>query len=88
MHLLFLRAQGQDREIALGILAALEEQLPQDTELITVRAADVERARVTVPGDDSRETGECRPFGACGDLQRSACTHCDRHATGRTPGGA
>ena len=39
MHLLFLRAQGQDRERALGILAALEEQLPQDTELITVRAA-------------------------------------------------
>jgi len=41
MHLLFLRAQTQDRERALEILAALEEQLPQDTELITIRAAQI-----------------------------------------------
>lgn len=41
MQMLFLRAQTQDRERALEILEALEEQLPQDTELITVRAAQI-----------------------------------------------
>jgi tetratricopeptide (TPR) repeat protein len=38
MRLLFSRAHAQDREKALGILAALEKQLPQDTELMTIRA--------------------------------------------------
>jgi tetratricopeptide (TPR) repeat protein len=43
MQLLFLRGQPPDRERALGILAALEEQRPQDVELITVRAAQMLR---------------------------------------------
>ena len=38
MKLLFMRARGRDRERGLGILAALEKQLPQDPELMTVRA--------------------------------------------------
>lgn len=38
MRLLFRRAHAQDRERALAILTALEEQLPQDVELMTVRA--------------------------------------------------
>jgi len=41
MQMLFLRAQTQDRERALENLAALEKQLPQDTELITIRAAQI-----------------------------------------------
>ena len=41
MQMLFLRAQAQDRERALGILTALEERLPQDTELLAVRAAQI-----------------------------------------------
>jgi len=38
MVLLLRRAQTQDRERASGILAALEEQLPHDAELMTIRA--------------------------------------------------
>ncbi len=41
MQLLFLRAQTQDRKRALDILAVLEERLPQDTELTTVRAVQM-----------------------------------------------
>jgi tetratricopeptide (TPR) repeat protein len=41
MLLLFRRAQAQDRDKALGILTALEEQLPQDAELMTIRALDM-----------------------------------------------
>ena len=41
MQMLFLRAQTQDRERALELLVALEKQLPQDTELITIRAAQI-----------------------------------------------
>lgn len=43
MHLLLLRARPADRERALEILAGLEKELPQDTELITVRAAQMLR---------------------------------------------
>jgi len=38
MRLLFRRAHAQDRERALAILTALEERLPLDVELMTVRA--------------------------------------------------
>jgi tetratricopeptide (TPR) repeat protein len=38
MQMLFQRAQAQDREKAVEILATLEERLPQDTELMTLRA--------------------------------------------------
>jgi len=38
MRLLLQRAQGSDHEQALAILAALEQQLPQDPELMKVRA--------------------------------------------------
>ncbi len=44
MQMLFLRGQAQDGERALGLLAALEERLPQDTELIAVRAVQVLKA--------------------------------------------
>jgi len=38
MQLLFQRSQAQDRGRAVEILAALEERLPQDMELMTIRA--------------------------------------------------
>ncbi len=38
MRLLLQRAGAEDRERALTVLAALEEKLPQDAELLTVRA--------------------------------------------------
>jgi tetratricopeptide (TPR) repeat protein len=38
MRLLLRRGRAQDRERAIEILAALEEQLPQDAELMTLRA--------------------------------------------------
>ncbi|MHC4430848.1 MAG: tetratricopeptide repeat protein, partial [Planctomycetota bacterium] len=38
MQLLFARGQDQDRETALEILAILEQRLPQDPELMKVRA--------------------------------------------------
>ncbi len=41
MKVLFLRGQGPDRTKALEILAALEQQMPQDPELIRLRAAQL-----------------------------------------------
>jgi len=41
MQRLFLRDRGQDREKALEILTALEERLPQDPELMTIRAVQM-----------------------------------------------
>jgi len=41
MRSLFLRARGQDREEALAILAALEERLPEDPELMKLRAMEL-----------------------------------------------
>jgi tetratricopeptide (TPR) repeat protein len=38
MQMLFRRNQPQDRERALALLTALEERLPQDTELVMMRA--------------------------------------------------
>lgn len=43
MRLLFARARAEDRARALKILSELEEQMPQDTELATVRAAEMLR---------------------------------------------
>ena len=43
MRLLFARSRVEDRERALRLLSELEEQLPQDAELITVRAAQILR---------------------------------------------
>jgi Tfp pilus assembly protein PilF len=43
MKLLFLRAQGQDQSRASDILAALEQQKPQDPELIRLRAVQLLR---------------------------------------------
>ncbi len=47
MRLLFARARAQDRERALKILSELEEQLPQDTELVMVRAAEMLKGPAT-----------------------------------------
>ncbi|MEN6428938.1 MAG: tetratricopeptide repeat protein [Phycisphaerales bacterium] len=41
MRLLLSRAQGQDRDNALAILADLESKLPQDTELLMIRATQI-----------------------------------------------
>ena len=41
MRLLFRRAQAKDVERATEILASLEAQLPQDAELLTIRAAQM-----------------------------------------------
>jgi len=41
MRLLLARAQTPDRERAIEILSALEMQLPQDVELLTIRAAQM-----------------------------------------------
>ena len=41
MRLLLARAQAQDRERATEILGELEKQLPQDAELLTIRAAQM-----------------------------------------------
>jgi tetratricopeptide (TPR) repeat protein len=38
MKMLFVRARAQDRQKALEILTALEQRLPQDPELMTIRA--------------------------------------------------
>ena len=41
MRLLFTRAQAEDRAKATEILTELEKQLPQDAELLTIRAAQL-----------------------------------------------
>lgn len=41
MRLLLTRAQGQDREKALGLLTELERQQPQDPELLMIRATQI-----------------------------------------------
>jgi tetratricopeptide (TPR) repeat protein len=41
MRMLFSRAQAKDKEKALEILTSLEAQLPQDAELLTIRAAQM-----------------------------------------------
>ena len=64
MKTLFLRAHAQDRQRALEILAILEERLPQDPELMKLRALQILEESTPQSRKTAREeVGKCYQTG-------------------------
>jgi len=73
MQLLFAPGQNQDRERALEILTVLEERLPQDPELMKLRAIQMLQERTAQSAKTAKETLEA--------VIRLAPTAVDAHLT-------